>query len=91
MELITFESEAYKAMLFEITQNHKKTDAIIAQLNARSVDKWLSPTEAAEYTGFTPRWIKERSALIGAFQDGKGLRYKRSNLDKYMEANSFKR
>lgn len=90
MDVIVIGSEAWKALIFEIMETRKLVEVMFAKMSDNASDKWLSPKEAAEYVGFKPAWIKARSAKIGASQDGCGLRYKRSNLDKYMESNSFK-
>jgi ATP-dependent protease ClpP protease subunit len=90
MELITFEHETFKALVFEIYESRKLTQAMFDKMSDTTQDRWLSPKEAADYTGFNQAWIKARSAKIGAFQDGKGLRFKQSDIDKYMQANSFK-
>lgn len=90
MEVITMESEAWKALIADIEEAKKLTKAMFDKMNDTAQDRWFSPKDAAEYTGFNIAWIKARSAKIGAFQDGKGLRFKKSNVDKYMEKNSFK-
>lgn len=90
MEVIVIESNAFKALVFEIEEAKKLTKAMFDSMNASTQDRWLSPEEAAEYVGFKPAWIKARSAKIGCFKDGCGLRFKRSDIDAYMKANSFK-
>lgn len=90
MEVIVIGSEAWKALIFEIEETRKLTQAMFDKMSDAVQDRWLSPRDAAEYTGFKQSWIKARSAKIGAFQDGMGLRYKRSDIDKYMQKNSFK-
>lgn len=90
MEVIVIGSEAWKALIFEIEETRKLIQAMFEKMSEAAQDRWLSPKEAAEYTGFKQAWIKQRSAKIGAFQDGMGLRYKRSDIDKYMKENSFK-
>lgn len=74
-----------------LEENKRTTAHVLKQLAEAKTDTWLSPEEAAAHVGFNPRWVKDRADKIGAFQDGKGLRFKKSNLDKYMEANSFGR
>ena len=90
MEVIVIESAAWKALIFEIEESRKLVKAMFSQMTANSQDKWLSLDEAAKYAGFKPRWIRERSAKIGAFQDGCGLRFKRSDIDAYMLKHYFK-
>lgn len=90
MEVITVESGAWKALIADIEEANKCTRAMFAKMNDAVQDRWLSPEEAAEYVGFKPAWIKARSAKIGAFKDGCGLRFKRSDVDAYMKKNSFK-
>ena len=73
MEVIVIGSEAWKALIFEIEETRKLIEAMFEKMSDAAKDRWLSPKEAAEYTGFNQAWIKARSAKIGAFQDGKGL------------------
>lgn len=88
MELITFESSAFKTL--EI-----KLDFIIKYIQKsesnRDKDRWLTPKEVAAYVGFTTAWVKERSAIIGASQDSRGLRYKKSDVEKFMQSRYFKK
>lgn len=90
MEVIVIGSEAWKALIFEIEETRKLMQVMFDTMNDAASDRWLSPKEAAEYVGFKPAWIKARSAKIGASQDGCGLRFKRSDIDKYMQKHSFK-
>ncbi len=90
MDVIVISSEAWKALIFEIEEAKRIVKAMFEQMSADSQDKWLSPAQAAEYTGFKQAWIKARAAKIGAFQDGCGLRFLRSDIDAYMKSNSFK-
>lgn len=90
MEVITFESETFKALVSEIQETKKLMQIVFAKMNDATQDRWLDPKEAADYVGFKPAWIKARSAQIGAFQAGCGLRFKKSDVDAYMKKNSFK-
>ena len=88
MEVIVIESEAFKAIMFEVSEGRRVSEAYWRLSTERAEDKWLSPKQAAEYTGFKQAWIVDRKERIGFFQDGNGLRFKKSKLDKYMDANS---
>lgn len=90
MEVITVESGAWKSLIADLEETRKLIQAMFDKMSDAAADRWLSPKEAAEYVGFKPAWIKARSHKIGAFKDGCGLRFKRSDIDKYMQKNSFK-
>lgn len=85
MEVIVIESEAYKNLMFKIDTLFKALTKPV-----KEEDKWLTMEEVMEYTGFKYSWIMTRRSRIGYFRDGNGLRFKKANIDKYMEANSFK-
>lgn len=85
MEGLFFESAAYKEMMYKLDVVFKAVTAPV-----KETDKWMSMEEVVEYTGFSRTWVMHRKNKIGCFSDGKGLRFKKSNVDKYMEANSFK-
>lgn len=90
MEVIVISSEAWKVLIFEIMETRKLTQVMFEKMSEAAADRWLTPKEAGEYVGFKQTWIKARSSKIGAFQDGNGLRFKKSDIDAYMEKNSFK-
>ncbi len=90
MEVITIEHETFKALIFEIEEATKLTKAMFDKMSEASQDRWLSPEEAAQYVGFKPAWVKARASKIGCFKDGCGLRFKRSDIDRYMKENSFR-
>ena len=83
------QSAVMQDIRYLLEENRKTTAHVLKQLADAKTDNWLSPQDAAEYTGFNQAWIKARSAKIGCFKDGKGLRFKKSNIDRYMTANSF--
>jgi len=87
MEVITIESNAYEAMLLEI----RKSIIDTVTKTVSPDDRWLTPKEVAAYVGFTTAWVKERSAIIGASQDSRGLRYKKSDVEKFMQSRYFKK
>jgi excisionase family DNA binding protein len=91
MEVITVESECFKMMLFNIEQTRKMVERLTEELKKAKGDYWMTPDQVAEYTGFKYTWIYERRNDIGCFREGKGLRFKKSNVEKYMEENSFKK
>lgn len=73
----------------------KKLDNILIKMELiKSIpddDHWLSPLEAAKYTGFSKQWINAKAAEIGAFKKGTAIRFKKSNIDIYMDKHSFKK
>ena len=91
MEVITIESSTFNAIIHAIEENKKLTERIFQKLEAAKEDKWLSPLEAAEYSGFSKQWINSKAADIGAFKNGTALRFKRSAVDAYMQKHSFKK
>ena len=90
MEVITFESEAYKKLIFNIEQNRRDTATAFKLLADAKSDRYMTPLEVQEFTGFGYAWVYERRNHFGCFTDGKGLRFLRSNVEAYMKANTFK-
>ena len=85
MEGLFFESSAYKEMMFKLDVVFK-----LATKPVKEEDKWLTMEDVVSYVGFSRTWVMYRKNKIGCFKDGKDLRFKKSNVDKYMDANSFK-
>lgn len=86
MDVIVIESAAFKAMLHEIER--KIVDTVTKHVSPE--DRFMTVKEVAEYTRFAPQWVTLRSAEIGAFQKGCGLRFKKSDVDAYMAKHTFK-
>lgn len=52
-------------------------------------DRWMSVDEVSDYTGFGPKWVAARKEKFGFFQDGKDIKFKKSNVDAYLKRNSI--
>lgn len=72
----------------------KAMQKYIAQLNAQSrPDGYLMVAEAAEYMGVTPAMLStQRHRCVGPpyIKDGKIIRYKKKDIDTYMECRKKK-
>lgn len=88
MEVITIESSAYKELLQTLTLQRTLFLETVAQLKEAKNDKWMSVSEVLEYTGFSRQWLMARKNDIGFFQDGKDLRFLKSNVIKFMSLRS---
>ena len=91
MEIIAIESTAFQTLISNIEKSRKITEDMFNQLKETKNDRYMDAKEVAVYTGFSTQWVKQRSSDIGAFQDGCGLRYLKSNVDAYMQKHSFKK
>ena len=79
------ESKAYQNFMFKIDTLFKAFTKPI-----KEEYKWMSVEDVVNYTGFSKTWVVVLKYKIGCFEDGKDLRFKKANIDKYMESNSFK-
>jgi len=51
---------------------------------------YLTVAEVAELTGFSKGWVNEHKSDIGFSSIGSSLRFKRKDVDEFMEENYFK-
>lgn len=82
--LLLIEKKHFDELNFKIDTLFKKAT------EKKDEDKWMTMEAVVSYLGFSRTWVMYRKNKIGCFSDGKGLRFKKSNVDRYMEANSFK-
>lgn len=80
MRVITIESEAFKRMQMLLER--------AARINVEK-DEILSLEQAAEYIGVDKQWVYSRRKKIGYIQEGKIIRIRKSNVDKYLESISI--
>ncbi len=88
-EVITIESQAWKSIMFNIERAMQTTEQIARELRQVKEDRWMTLEEVAEFTGFKSTWITARKRDLGGFKQGKGLRFKKSKVDQYMEEHSY--
>lgn len=82
MEVITIESQAFKALVNEI----------VDQITERfKPDSLMTNQQVMDYTGFGPKWLSTRKELIGYIQDGKEIRFRRSHVDAYLNKHFISR
>lgn len=60
----------------------------IMQLNKQEV--YLTLKQVCDKTGFSPKWVHLNKEKIGFCKVGSDLRFKRSDVEAFMEANYFK-
>jgi hypothetical protein len=90
MEGITLvETETLNQLIGEV-RDMKAFVAKAAYELSESKKPYLSVTEAMQFTGFGKSWVMENKHLIGYSTVGGCLRFKRKDIEAYMEANYFK-
>lgn len=87
MDVIVIQSEAYNNIMAKI-------DAVVNLANEQAAipeeDRYMSVDEVCSYVGFGKNWLAERQHVIGYYQDGKDRRFKRKDIDAYMEKHRIK-
>ncbi|RZK77497.1 MAG: DNA-binding protein [Pedobacter sp.] len=83
------ETAALEALIASV-QNLQET-VTVALAEVKDTQKpYLSVNEVMELTGFGKSWVNENKAKIGFSSIGGCLRFKRSDVAEFMEANYFK-
>lgn len=80
------ESEAFKKLEYLIERNAE----LMERLVNREPDRILSLDQAAEYIGVTKQWVSTRKKAISYFKEGKLIRIRKSDIDKYLEKHTIK-
>lgn len=80
MEVIVIESEAFKRLEHLIERAAKASD---------DKDEIFNLEQAGEYIGVTGQWVYARRDRIGYIQEGKILRFRKKNIDKYLDSISI--
>jgi len=88
MEVIVIESEAYKQLITRIENIERLFIEAISELKEAKNDRYWSVEEVAEFTGFCESWVRKRKEHMGFFQEGKDLKFLKSNVLKYMSQRS---
>lgn len=84
-EVLIFDSEVVQDLISKldyITELHKKATVEIVRLNT---SRWMTIEEVAEFTGFGIDWVGARQYEIGYFNQGGGRRFRRADVDTYMQ------
>ena len=91
MELVTFESQTYQHLESMYKDAVAKLEKAADKIQLLQDDKLMGVDEAADYIGFGPKWVKERKEAIGFVDFGKDLKFKKSDLDAYIQAHHIKK
>ncbi len=84
-----FETPAVLELLEKITQLSERVEAM--HLELRDTKKpYLTSHEVMGITGFSKNWLNDNKQDIGFSMVGGCLRFKRKDLEEYMESNYFK-
>lgn len=86
MNVVTIESEAFRRLEYLIERNAQLTE----QMANKESDKILTLNQAAEYLGVTKQWVSTRKKAIGFYKEGKIIRIRKSDIDKYLEKHTIK-
>lgn len=86
MNVVTIESEAFKKLEYLIERNAQLTE----QMANKEADRIFTLAQAAEYLGVDRRWVDTRKKSIGYFREGRLIRIRKSDIDKYLEKHTIK-
>jgi hypothetical protein len=89
MEINISLNEELKPIMDFIKKQAKVIEIQHKEILSLKVDRWMSVDEVSAYTGFGPKWVTARKEKFGFFQDGKDIKFKKSNVDAYMKRNSI--
>lgn len=90
MEGVTIiETETLNKLISRIDRLENEIMHAIEKMND-SNRKWLTSREVMIETGFGKTWLNDNKHVIGCSVIGGCLRFKRSDVDAFIEANYFK-
>lgn len=78
MEVITIEASAWKALHHQLNRIEQ-----IASIS-KQPDEIFTAEQAAKYLGVEKIWILNRKKQLKAFKEGRVVRFKKSEIDKYI-------
>jgi hypothetical protein len=78
-----------RELISEIKITRDRVNKITEELK-QAKKPYLSAQELMEFTGFGKTWVNDNKQLIGFTMAGGCLRFKRKDVEEFMEANYFK-
>jgi len=90
MEGITIiETAAFQELLSKIESMTKVIEIVDQELKG-ALKPYLTVAEVASLTGFGKSWVMDHKSEIGYSTIGSSLRFKRKDVDEFMEERYFK-
>jgi excisionase family DNA binding protein len=90
MEGVTLiETAALQDLIGSIERMELIVTSTVAELK-KSKNPYLTTADVTELTGFGPKWVQDNKAAIGFSMIGNHCRFKRSDVEEFMEQNYFK-
>jgi hypothetical protein len=83
------ETQTMQALIAEVKDMKAVVVTALAEL-ASSKKPYLTAQEVMEITGFGHNWLHQHKQDIGYSTIGTSIRFKRKDVEAYMEANYFK-
>lgn len=86
MNVMVMEDETFKRLEFLI----ERTAQLAETIANKDPDRIFSIDQAAEYLGVDRRWVDTRKKVFGYFKEGRIIRIRKSNIDKYLDKYTIK-
>lgn len=87
--LTVIETPMIMALITELQATNRRVEELHAALG-QSNTKWLTAQQVMAETGFSKNWLSSNKQLIGFSTVGGCLRFKRTDVDEFIEANYIK-
>ena len=78
-----------KTLIIEIKTMGERVNQITSELK-QAKKPYLTAQELMEFTGFGKTWVNDNKQLIGYTTVGGCLRFRRTDVENFMEENYFK-
>lgn len=83
------ETATLQALIFKVENLEGMVRSTLAELK-EAKKPYMTSQELMELTGFTKTWVNDNKAKIGYSTIGTHLRFKRADVEAYIEQNYFK-
>lgn len=83
------DSTLLQGLISQVKELQATVMTTVAELK-ESKKPWLTAQEVQEMTGFGKTWLNDNKQLIGFTTIGGCLRFKRADVEDFIEANYFK-
>jgi excisionase family DNA binding protein len=83
-------TETLQALIGSVEKMELIVVSTLAQLKEFETKKWMTINEVAEFTGLSRSAVNTNRVAIGFTDSGNCIRFKRSDVEEFMEQNYFK-
>ena len=83
------ETATLKDLIFQLQDLKQTVSVALSDLKEKS-KPYITSQELMDLTGFGKTWVNDNKALIGFTTVGSHLRFKRKDVEEYIEKNYYK-